>query len=355
MIEDEHLTHLLFSILCMITLFNTTTTWEGRESVLFQPVLKAYPMHHPWIITAHISLENLEKQRRMFTTQMDRTQQLLDSLLQKQLAPTPLFSTLQAGLINLGSIYTSCKPLILAATQLMKKEPSFNRVLASNRCTRRSLLPFFGDVLNCLTGTAMTKDVSSFKKGVNQLIATQHNQQETIVHVISILNVTRYATQVNRQYINMVMNAAEWTHQDITTLYISTHPPYSSLSYQQIMLHFCSILANLRDSLYYMREVTIHTMDYVDAAITGILSPHVLPVEDLRKMLLHITETLPLTMHLPVSSEDALPFYRYLCTQALIANEQFLLLTDIPIQDSTQHLEIDEGFNLAIPHRNFSA
>ena len=33
-----------------------------------------------------------------------------------------------------------------------------------------------------------------------------------------------------------------------------------------------------------MREVTIHTMDYVDAATTGILSPHVLPVEDLRKM-----------------------------------------------------------------------
>ena len=44
-----------------------------------------------------------------------------------------------------------------------------------------------------------------------------------------------------------------------------------------------------------MREVTIHTMDYVDAA-TGILSPHVLPVEDLREILLHIEETLLSTM-----------------------------------------------------------
>ena len=34
-----------------------------------------------------------------------------------------------------------------------------------------------------------------------------------------------------------------------------------------------------------MRKVAIHTMDYVDTATTGILSPHVLPVEDLRKML----------------------------------------------------------------------
>ena len=58
----------------------------------------------------------------------------------------------------------------------------------------------------------------------------------------------------------------------------------------------------------------MHTMDYIDAATTGVLSPHVLPVEDLRKMLLHIEGALSSTMHLPVSSEDTHHFYRYLCT-----------------------------------------
>ena len=38
-----------------------------------------------------------------------------------------------------------------------------------------------GDALSWLTGTAMTKDVNSIKKRVNQLIVTQHNQQETLV------------------------------------------------------------------------------------------------------------------------------------------------------------------------------
>ena len=79
-------------------------------------------------------------------------------------------------------------------------------------------------------------------------------------------------------------------------------------------------------------------MDYIDAATTGILSPHVLPV-DLRKMLLHMEETLPSTMHLPVSSEDTLHFYRYLCTHISIADEQFLLLIDVPIQDHAQNLK----------------
>ena len=89
-----------------------------------------------------------------------------------------MISTLQARLTNLNSIYTSYRPLIVAATQLLKKEPSFSGVSASNRHTR-SLLPFLGDALSWLTGTATTKDVSSIKKGVNQLIATQCNQQES--------------------------------------------------------------------------------------------------------------------------------------------------------------------------------
>ena len=252
----------------MITFINTTTTQESQESVLFQPVLHAHPTHHSWIITAHLSLGKLEKQWRMFIRQMDRTQHLLKSLLQKPLAPTHLFSTPEAELTNLDGIYISFKPLILAATQLLEKETSFNGVLVSNKCMRRSLLTFLGDALSWLTGRATTKNVSSIKKRVNQLITTQHNQQETLVHVISILNITRYATQVNRQHINIVLNATEKTHHDVTTLYNFTHSLYNSLSYQQIVLHICSRLANLRDSLYYMRKVTILTIDYVDAATT---------------------------------------------------------------------------------------
>ena len=42
-------------------------------------------------------------------------------------------------------------------------------------------------------------------------------------------------------------------------------------------------------------------------------------------------------------------------THILIADEQFLLIIDEPIQDCAQQLEIYEVFNLAIPHGNFSA
>ena len=74
-------------------------------------------------------------------------------------------------------------------------------------------------------------------------------------------------------------------------------------------------------------------MDYIDATTSGILSPHVLPIVDLWKMLQHIADTLPPTLHLPILSVDTLHFYRYLHTHVLIENKQFLLLINIPIQD----------------------
>ena len=97
----------------------------------------------------------------------------------------------------------------------------------------------------------------------------------------------------------------------------------------------------------------MHTMDYIDAATTGTLSPHISPITDLKQMLSHIEETLPPTMHSPVSSDNTLHFYRYLCTHVLIANGQFLLLIDAPIQDSMQQLSIYKIFTLDILQGNF--
>ena len=98
----------------------------------------------------------------------------------------------------------------------------------------------------------------------------------------------------------------------------------------------------------------MHAMDYIDAATTGILLPHVLPVKDLQ-MLMHIEQAIPPTMHLPISSDDTHYFYRYLHTHILITDKQFLLLIDVPIQNHTEQLEIYKVFNLAICHGSFSA
>ena len=101
----------------------------------------------------------------------------------------------------------------------MDIDPSFNGNSNYNKHVRRSLLPFLGDALSWLTGTDTTKDVKGIKKRVIQLIAAQSMQQEVVVHIVSILNVTRHAAQVNRQHINIVMDTVGKTFHDVNNLY----------------------------------------------------------------------------------------------------------------------------------------
>ena len=102
--------------------------------------------------------------------------------------------------------------------------------------------------------------------------------------------------------------AVDKTVQDVNNLYNITTLLYTSLSYHQLVLHIRSVLADLWDLLSYIKTVSMHIMDYVDAATSGTLSLHVLPIADRKQMLSHIEETIPPTMHLPVSSEDTLHF-----------------------------------------------
>ena len=117
----------------------------------------------------------------------------------------------------------------------------------------------------------------------------------------------------------------------------------------------CIILAYLRDSFTYMRQVAIHMADYVDAATTNVLSPDILPVEDLRNILRHIESELPSMMHLPISSNNTLHFYQYLNTHVLIVDGQLSLLIDVSIKNRGQQLQIYEVFCLPVPHSNLSA
>ena len=252
----------------------------------------------------------------LFNRQLARTQQLLRSLKQHPSAPTHLLSTLQLELSNIQDIYNAGETTIASAIKLLQS----NQPQTHIHCTR-SLLPFLGDALSWLTGTATTRDIHSIKTRINQLITTQASQCNTLVHIMSILNITRYTTQVNRHSINTLMDAVITTSHDINTLYNLTNALATSINFTQMILHIRSVFANLCDSLNYIQMVSTHTMEYIDAANSGALSPHVLPVIDLQRMLQHIADTLPPTLHLSISPEDTLHFYRYLHTHVLIENK----------------------------------
>ena len=145
-----------YSLVLTFTPTSTSSQPEPGESVIFQPVLQAYPTRHSWIITAHISPGNLECHWKLFKRQLTRTQQFLRSLEQHPSASMQLLTTLQLELSNIQDIYTSSETTITSAINLIdsnQPQPTTHH--------RRSLLPILGTALSWLTGTATTKDICS--------------------------------------------------------------------------------------------------------------------------------------------------------------------------------------------------
>ena len=201
-------------------------------------------------------------------------------------------------------------------------------------------------------GTATTKDIKHIKKQISSLIETQENQWKTMVHIVSILSLTHYETQVNRQWINIILKELAKSNEDIRALFNITNQLAMLVQVQNIVLHLRAMLTNLRDCLHFMKQLANHILEYIHTATTGTLTPHLIPVPDLQKMLYQIESELPPNMHLPIPSSDPLHFYRYLWTHMLVEENQFLLLIDVPIQDRAQQIQIYKIINLPVPVGN---
>ena len=100
-----------FSLLFIGILAEKKQDTPCNESVLFHPVLKAYPTCHSWIITAHISVDDLNRQLHMFNCQKTLTELLVK--LQGQMPASHLvLNALLDEFSNINSMYESYKPTI---------------------------------------------------------------------------------------------------------------------------------------------------------------------------------------------------------------------------------------------------
>ena len=171
----------------MLTPTTNSSRKELGESVIFKLVLQAYPTCHPWIITAHISLGNLECHWKAFNRQLARTHQLLCSLEQQPSVQTQLLSTLQVDLSNIKDTYHSGKTTIISAIKLLQSNHPQTHIHH-----QRSLLPFLGDALSWLTGTATTKDINKNKSSNHHPNITTRNPSayhiNTKYHQVSCLS-----------------------------------------------------------------------------------------------------------------------------------------------------------------------
>ena len=125
---------------------------------------------------------------------------------------------------------------------------------------------------------------------------------------------------------------------------------YTYINYQQILLQVHSILVNLRDSLCYMRQIAMHVMDYIRCSHYWYI---ITTCTSSRRFKRNADAHWKQSYHQPCTYQcHQMTLFTSIDTCAptvLVAEEHFLLLVDVPIQDHTQQLEIYQVFSLLIP------
>ena len=103
----------------------------------------------------------------------------------------------------------------------------------------------------------------------------QTSQCNTLIHIVSILNITRYTTQVNRHSINNLIDAVHTTIQDINNLYNLTTSLATSINFNQMLLHIRLVFANL-PPLVYCHHMSYPSWIYKRCSDT-LLTPYLQP------------------------------------------------------------------------------
>ena len=229
--------HSQFNFCFRFLLLHILAQGEKIELVLFQPILVAYPTRHSWIISAHINLGTLNKPMHIFNRQKNIIREMISKLRNHPDDAIEPLQPLQVKLDNLHSLFMAYKPVFSFAMSILQMQPSFDgKPIPPLERKKRSLLPFLGSALKWSTGTATTKDIKHIKKQISSLIETQENQWKTIVHIVSILNLTRYETQVNRQWINIILKELTEPNEDIRALFNITNQLATQVQVQNIVL-----------------------------------------------------------------------------------------------------------------------
>ena len=140
-----------------------------------------------------------------------------------------------------------------------------------------------------LLGQPLQKTYTASKPRINQLITTQASQCNILVHIVSILNITRYTTQVNRCGINTLMEAVRATSHDINNLYNHTLIPKTAFNSPFGKYEYVKLPFRLAQAPVYFQELMTRILKDFDFA-TAYLDDIIIFSRTAEEHLLHIRQ-----------------------------------------------------------------
>ena len=204
---------------------------------------------------------------------------------------------------------------------------------SQSRQKRSSLLPWGGDLLKSLFGTATDSDLVGLKKQLSNLAVNQNALVHVVENSLSIVNKTNTIAVENRHLTNTLVADLEYLSNKFETLRI-TALNYRRLTNirnhltSQVDIIIRSVAQTLENSQLTINRLTTD----LNIALRGELSTNLLKHNELRKILTEISERIPQSLTVKdYEGNQVMWYYKHLPVTIIPDSSRIHIITVIPL------------------------
>ena len=202
-----------------------------------------------------------------------------------------------------------------------------------DRRQKRSLLPWAGDLLGSLFGTATKSDMSRLRQQINSLSANENELVHVVENSLSIINKTNSVVANNRRVINILSHAADKLDRKIRML---NNVIWDRERIQDVRIGMSNKVITMTNAIIRtLRKVSnmVHNLsDNMNRALRNQLSTTLVAPEQLRDVLGGISRRIPSSLTLKEYDGNRIMwYYKHLPVTVVPDQDRIHLISVIPL------------------------
>ena len=212
--------------------------------------------------------------------------------------------------------------------------------------SKRSFLPFVGDALSSLFGTATETQLQDIIASINDVSETQGGMLDVIDSTVTVLNQTLVDVNVNRKTINKLTDLVTSLTNRLGFLKDGLQEGYFADSIESDMnVVFTELIAAVKE----FRKSVLDMETILSFTENGILPRSLLPPIRLTKILDNIQKSLPPELSLPFDVTDTDSYYANTHTGTKRTPGQILVTLTVPLLSVSDQYNVFQIFNVPVP------
>jgi len=313
-----------------------------RQSVVFQKRNEISLTQSQWLASFIIDLKPFDEFLVKLQSDIETVQSEVTGILDKYVQPKHLQYQNTFGALNKEIDFLKELRYGLAI------QVNDYRHISKNK---RSVLPFVGDALSFLFGTVSESDLDHINDNVNRLARTQNEVIHIVEQSLSILNASRLEIKENRQSIIELTDAIQTLDTKVDEIKDALGQEiFETRYFLDLYLRFNLLTDEIKEmlqgALFYMENLKTQ----INLLSLGTVAPSLIMPRNLRALLLDIKAHLPRQLSLMGDpSKDIWVFYRHLTSDAVLTENQIVVLMTIPLIQINNMYEVWSATSLPVP------